>query len=333
MMNSDTMTNVKSGKIKPEDIPMNACSPLGENGNVSKEKEVSVSKLCSIYKKSFDIDIGYLIPDDCHSLKRFRCLQSNYRFYEPTTIVGDSDFYEKLQKYDWYYMSDKWEFREALSHISKVDDIRVLEIGSAKGDFLRMLRNHNPNAKLTGLELNQAAATESRQSGFDVRIKTTNEHVTEHQGCYDVIASFQVLEHIPNPMRMLHDIIDMLKPGGTLIIGVPDNSQRAYPSIFVSPESALNMPPHHLGLWDIPSLSFLTKALPLRLDYLAIEPATAPHHSNSYRSLMKHDLITRFGRIFGLAIYAIARPFYNHALSHLSKYLPAHTVLAVYRKR
>jgi len=124
----------------------------------------------------------------------------------------------------------------------------------------------------------------------------------------------------------------MLKSGGYLIIGVPDNSTRSAKSIFVDTDDILNMPPHHYGLWDIPSLSFLVTILPIKLEHLIVEPATARHHTNNYRSLMKSDLICRLGHVFGHIAYLLARPFYNHALKHLNQYLPAHSVLAVYKK-
>jgi hypothetical protein len=124
----------------------------------------------------------------------------------------------------------------------------------------------------------------------------------------------------------------MLKPGGKLLIGVPDNSDRATKSLFVAQENILNMPPHHQGLWDIVSLSYLTHVFPLKLESLKTEPAIASHHSNSYRHLIKASLANRFGKTLGILLYAIGRPFYDHALQHLNKYLPAHSIFAVYVK-
>jgi len=131
---------------------------------------------------------------------------------------------------------------------------------------------------------------------------------------------------------LLNDAIHMLKPTGKLIIAVPDNSIRASHSLFVTEDNILNMPPHHQGLWDITSLCHLTKVLPLKLEYIATEPATASNHSNGYRALIKQDLLQRFGKHFGFMVYAFGRPFYNHALNRVNKYLPAHSVLAVYVK-
>lgn len=308
-------------------------SPITEDDDISEEQVIEVKYLVELYKKNYDLDVGYLIPPECSQIIRYKCNKSGYRFYEPSSIVGDSAFYKKLQENEWYYMPNKWEFMEAINHIPTLKNISVLEIGSAKGAFLDILQHMTVDSNLVGLELNQEAAAEARRRGLDVLTELSSDHARTHESAYDVIVSFQVLEHIPNPMDILRDSLHMLKPGGRLIIGVPDNSQRAHPSIFVKADSDLNMPPHHQGLWDIPSLAYLAKVLPLQMEFVAVEPATASHQSNIYRGPMKSELMQRFGRVLGLGIYALGRPYLNYALKHVNKYLPAHTVLAVYRKR
>lgn len=308
------------------------CSPITGGDDISEEQVIEVKNLVDLYKKNYDLDISYLIPSGCSQIIRYRCNESGYRFYEPSSIVGDSAFYKKLQENEWYYMPTKWEFIEALDHFPKAKHISVLEIGSGQGAFLDILRKKMGDAKLVGLELNKDAAAEARRRGHNVVSELSSDHANLNESTYDVIVTFQVLEHVPNPLDFLRETVHMLKAGGKLIIAVPDNSRRAFPSIFFKPDSDLNMPPHHQGLWDIPSLAYLIKILPLTLDCIAVEPATASSYSNTYRALMKNDLIQRFGRILGFGIYVLGRPFFNYTLKHVNKYLPAHTVLAVYEK-
>jgi 2-polyprenyl-3-methyl-5-hydroxy-6-metoxy-1,4-benzoquinol methylase len=307
-------------------------NPISIDCEAVEELRIEINWLIVEYKKRFGIDISNFIPGNCTQLVRYRCSTSGYRFYQPANIVGDSAFYEHLQKNEWYYMLDKWEFNEALNYIPADSEVKVLEIGSARGDFLNRLRVHNSAANIVGLELNEDAAAEASGRGLNVVVQSTSEHAQDNLSAYDVVVFFQVLEHISNPIEFLNDAISMLKTGGKLIICVPDNSQRAFNSIFVDAENILNMPPHHQGLWDIPSLAYLTKIQPLRLEAIVIEPAIYSHHSKSYRGLLKKDLVENYGKVLGMAMYAVARPFYNHALRHLNKYLPAHTVMAVYNK-
>lgn len=303
-------------------------SPIDGGLDVSLVRMIDCLTLISEYGSVFDIDISGYVGEN-KAIGLYKCNTSGVFFYFPANIVGDSDFYHRLEKNNWYYMPSKWEFEESINHITGG---AILEIGAARGDFLDTVRRAYPDSELVGLELNQDAAKEANKRGLDVRIELSGDHAKSNKARYDVVASFQVLEHIPAPMALLKDAIEMLKPGGKLIIGVPDNSLRASPSLFVTAENILNMPPHHQGLWSISSLSYLTKVLPLRLEYVATEPATAIQHSNSYRGLMKRDLMRRFGRYLGFVIYMIGRPFYNHSLRQLNKYLPAHSILAVFVK-
>jgi SAM-dependent methyltransferase len=304
-------------------------SPITGGRDVTLVQETDCATLTSQYKKTFGVDISYLLKAH-KTLGLYKCNDSGYRFYYPSDIVGDSAFYHRLEANDWYYMPTKWEFNEALKFIQ--DDSSVLEIGAGRGDFLSNVQARFPRASCTGLELNEKAARAAQARGINVVVESAGEHAKHYPLGYDVVAAFQVLEHCPNPMEVLRDGLGMLRPRGLLVVGVPDNSARPSASIFVRSNDILNMPPHHQGLWDIPSLSFLQKVLPVRLEHIALEPAIASHHSNSYRGLMKQDLVYRFGRLLGLVIYAIGRPFYDHALHHLNQYLPAHSVLAVFRK-
>lgn len=303
-------------------------SPITGSTNVSVMQTIDVDQLVAEYKKSLGVDVSKLVGN-YKTIQQVRCNDSGFRFYEPSDIVGDSDFYHQLEVHPWYYMSNKWEFDEAIAHISGQN---VLEIGAAKGDFLKKVLEHDKNAHVVGLELNEAAAQVAQAHGLPVFVEDMAAHARTHPRQYDVVAAFQVLEHIAHPLEFLQSAIALLKPGGKLIIAVPDNSQRAHDSLFVSPNSIANMPPHHQGLWDVLSLSYLQQILPLKLLYIATEPATASYLSNRYRGLMKADIMQRFGPVLGTALYALGRPFYDHALKHVNKYLPAHTVLAVFQE-
>ena len=304
-------------------------SPLSNTYNTIKIKTINTQDLIEQYSRYFDINIINLLPEDTIEISLYQCLDTGYKFYDPVSIIGDSDFYHKLQANDWYYFANKWEFDESIKHFAGGN---LLEIGSGRGDFLKLVQKSYSEAQLTGLELNKDAARAAKDRGLDVRVQSLSDHVQDHQDYYDAVVSFQVLEHIPSPRGYLLDALKALKVGGKLIIGVPDNSERAFPSILGLESNILNMPPHHQGLWDIPSLAHLTKFFPVHLNYLAVEPSTSKHHSNSYRGLMKADLKRRYGNLIGLAIYLIGRPYYDHALHHLNKYLPAHSILGVYTK-
>jgi SAM-dependent methyltransferase len=306
-------------------------SPICGNERIVCECRIALSDLCERYRLQLGVDITGLVPHGLGYVSRYRCVRSGYRFYHPA-IVGDADFYKQLQVHPWYYMQSKWEYTEALRHIPADAASTVLEVGCGRGEFLKRLRERNGHAVAVGLDLNEAAASDARRDRLDVREIDLGDFASANEARYDFVVAFQVLEHVPDPLSFLRSAVKALKVGGSLIVAVPDNSERSSPSLFVNDDGLLNMPPHHQGLWSVSSLAYLINVLPVELRQVISEPASARHHSNSYRGLMKRDLIRRFGSMAGTVLYAFGRPFYDHSLSHLAKYLPAHTVLALFER-
>lgn len=90
---------------------------------------------------------------------------------------------------------------------------RLLEVGSAVGLFLMEARNMGWDAR--GIEPSEWAAEQARQSGLDV-FTGTLEEFDPSQGPFDVVAMWDVLEHLVDPVADLRRIADLLRPGGIL---------------------------------------------------------------------------------------------------------------------
>jgi SAM-dependent methyltransferase len=76
----------------------------------------------------------------------------------------------------------------------------------------------------TGLELNTKAAAVSQAKGIEILQVSLREFFTHCAGqSWDVINVAYVLEHIPQPVEFLSQIRSHLKPGGILILEVPND--------------------------------------------------------------------------------------------------------------
>lgn len=303
-------------------------SPLTGAGPVTLMYTVDAARLIEDYRRVFGIDITAHLRGVA-AVDVYRCDRTGYRFYHPFDLCGDSAFYAQLEQHPWYYMDSKWEHDEALRAVKPGDNL--LEIGAARGSFLSRARNID-GVRCRGLELNEVAAATARSKGLDVAIETAEAHAQTHHGEYDVVCLFQVLEHLPQPGSLLDATLSMLKPSGRLIVAVPDNSDRTNPSLFVEPDNILNMPPHHLGLWNSASLAALAGLYPLRLERMVTEPAQAGYQQSAYRALIKDGLRRRYG-VLGFLYYAAVRSVLIECIERLSGYLPAHSILAVYSKQ
>src|SRR5262245_6694354 len=91
-------------------------SPLTGSENVTVLRTISASELIARWKRDFDIDItGEL--HGAGEVRLYRCEDTGLRFYWPSNVAGSDKLYEQLQRFDWYYMADKWE------HLRAVEDL------------------------------------------------------------------------------------------------------------------------------------------------------------------------------------------------------------------
>ncbi len=301
---------------------MKIYSPLTGSTNVVLEKEIPCRFLIENYKKQLDVDVRKYFGG-LETVQIYKCLDTCFRFYYPLDTDGDGEFYEALQKHSWYYMDWKWE-HETASKIIKPND-KVLEIGCARGGFLNKIRQKGID--YMGLELNESAAEYGRSRGLEILSQSIQDHAKENPEKYDVVCSFQVLEHIAEVKEFMHASIDALKPCGKLIVNVPNN----FTNSPILKNNILNMPPHHMGLWDAVSLANLQCVFPIRLELLEIEPIQK-YHLGYYKSYIQDGFIKKYN-LFGKIINKISGPLTMNILQDLSNYIIGHTILAQYRKK
>ncbi len=200
--------------------------------------------IIALYKRQLDMDVSAFFREKA-TFFLYRCNQTGYRFYGPEGMDGDGNFYGTLQQKlaDGYY--HEWKFENQLAYDAMQAGDRVLDIGCGVGNFLSEIGDKASEA--CGLELNKKAVEVCRQKNLQVYNELIEEHAVTREGYYDMVCMFQVLEHIYDVKGFLENAIKVLKPGGKLVIGVPNNEP-----YFLGYDKycTLNLPPHHMGLWN-----------------------------------------------------------------------------------
>jgi 2-polyprenyl-3-methyl-5-hydroxy-6-metoxy-1,4-benzoquinol methylase len=118
---------------------------------------------------------------------------------------------------------DRLKVRRVLAACPLDSRSRVLDVGCNVGSFLAALRDRTGCA-VVGLEPAPTPAGYARERfGLDVR-EGCLEEVADAlaPASFDVITLWHVLEHLRAPRRELQIIHALLKPGGTLIVEVPN---------------------------------------------------------------------------------------------------------------
>jgi len=294
-------------------------SPLTKSPNIKKILEIDSTLIINKYKTEINIDVNRFFKE-FKSISLYKCNDTGYKFYYPFTSIGDKEFYEDLSKNRPNYYSNRWEHKKALKFIES--DKSVLEIGSGFGAFLKFLKENKIEAK--GLELNPHAVLKCLEEGLDVKQKLIQEEAEISINGYDVVCSFQVLEHITEVHSFIESSIEVIKKNGKLIIGVPNNN----PFLFINDKyHTLNLPPHHAGLWDKNSLKSLEKLFSLKLMNIEFEPLEV-----SYSYFINHQ-IRNASNIFLKKILYLFNKLMPILLKKLiCRFIKGRNVIVIYKK-
>lgn len=219
-------------------------SPITNKNNTELSATFKREDVIELYRQQLSIDVSRFFNND-PVFYLYKCIETGYRFYYPTTLAGDGLFYEALQKKlgEGYYHEWKFENQVAFDEVRAGD--KVLDIGCGIGNFLTKVSTITN--EVVGLELNENAVNICKSKGLKVYRELIQDHATNHHEFYDVVTMFQVLEHIPDVKEFINATLKVLKSGGRLVIGVPNNEP-----YFLAYDKycTLNLPPHHMGLWN-----------------------------------------------------------------------------------
>lgn len=168
-------------------------------------------------------------------------------------------------------------------------DARILDIGCGGSDFLKMLKDKGYK-NISGFDIDNYVKCD------DVRdcVKTGDLNFSKmpfEDDSFDLIAAFQVMEHLENPFHFEREAVRLLKPAGALILAIPSGQ----------------------SLWS-------------RLNYFVSNNVTGYDMVNNHISFLPADV---FKKIF-LKDFKIVRARYNKGFAPYLPWLklPAHKLLS-----
>jgi methionine biosynthesis protein MetW len=98
---------------------------------------------------------------------------------------------------------------------------RVLELGCGTGSLCKIVADAC-RAEVVGIEPDSKRAERAKARGVQVFVADLTEELIEKIAPFDIVLLADVLEHVPYPQAMLLLSRHALKPGGAVIISVPN---------------------------------------------------------------------------------------------------------------
>ncbi|PKO54946.1 MAG: SAM-dependent methyltransferase [Betaproteobacteria bacterium HGW-Betaproteobacteria-2] len=138
--------------------------------------------------------------------------------YDPTRYETVSRF---ERTYFWFRGRNSLIKKQLRKYFSQAD--LILEIGCGTGQVLRAIREALPIARLHGTEINTSGLKYARKQMPEVeflQIDARNIPIRDH---FDVVCAFDVIEHIEEDCKVLEQMYAACKPGGGIIITVPQH--------------------------------------------------------------------------------------------------------------
>jgi SAM-dependent methyltransferase len=145
------------------------------------------------------------------------------RLYESYYNFGGERGTAYTRLREWFFSSllcRIWIFLDGdISFHGRKGTGRLLDAGCNEGRGLRIYARNG--FVVEGLELNPSAAAVAREAGFTVHLGDTTDFTAS--AAYDVVVLSNVLEHAPDPKKVLINLRGNLKPGGQLWISCPNS--------------------------------------------------------------------------------------------------------------
>lgn len=162
---------------------------------------------------------------------------------------------------NWVRETVKDDDRRFHTFQSFITNKTILDFGCGNGGFLS--RAAKVAAMAVGIEPERRL-----KPYFQKEQLLIYSNLDEVDQSFDVITLFHVLEHLPDPVNVLKQIAGKLKPGGWIIIEVP-NADDALLTLYENGDFAqFTYWSCHLFLFKVNTLSLLAKKAGLKTNYI-----------------------------------------------------------------
>ena len=160
----------------------------------------------------------------------------------------------------------------------------LLDVGCGSGTLLGLLKQRG--FRTLGVDFSaEAAEVAERENGVRVLVGSL-EQAGFRDGSFDIVTLFHVMEHVTNPRAVLAEVARILKPGGRLVLQVPNIDSLQFKA-FGAKWYGLDIPRHVIDYSKESILKVLADAgfVPVRLKHFNLRDNAPAFVSSLFPSL------------------------------------------------
>ncbi|MGH8200257.1 MAG: bifunctional 2-polyprenyl-6-hydroxyphenol methylase/3-demethylubiquinol 3-O-methyltransferase UbiG [Steroidobacteraceae bacterium] len=137
---------------------------------------------------------------------------------------------------------------------ARLGGARALDVGCGGGLLSEALSRHG--ARVSGIDLApgmvEVARLHAAEEGLEVdyRVASAEELAASDAQSFDVITCMEMLEHVPQPARMLATLACLVRPGGSVFVSTLNRNLKSFLMAIVGAEYVLKLLPRGTHEYD-----------------------------------------------------------------------------------
>lgn len=186
--------------------------------HVQQGRELSQSEILNSYSAYYTRSPRLSETYGRGKFDKFKFFKSYYEFeYKGVKSIKGILFFllSRILPFARYFLKRAVIFQDAPTDGQK---LTFVDVGCGQGDL--MMRMKLIGFDCLGVDFDSQAVNIARRRGLNVLLGDTSV-ISKDVAC-DVLALQHVIEHVPDPQKMLNDLYKVIKPGGVLYIVTPN---------------------------------------------------------------------------------------------------------------
>jgi 2-polyprenyl-3-methyl-5-hydroxy-6-metoxy-1,4-benzoquinol methylase len=231
----------------------------------AREASVTACKLCGGVPAPFIVRNGFPI---------LKCAACGFMFaaipdgYDLTAQYREDSYWDEggeihyLSGYDHYWRGVRRYYEARLPRIRALArGSRMLEIGCADGKFLAMARRYG--FEVCGVELSATMRERCRRI-LGCPVYASIEEVPAESVPFDCVVTFEVIEHMGDPLAFMMQVRELVAPGGLIALSTPNFA--CEPAVRAPAEFMHFAPPAHVCYFTPATLMVCVEKAGFRVD-------------------------------------------------------------------